>query len=151
MPNIAQTFKEEISRLARREVRKECLALNNQLRALRVTIGTQKKAIEQLVKTISQLKPRTTDQSAPKETKASNEEEKTQVRLTASSIKRLRQKLGISQVQMGRLLAVSANTIIRWEAGSYTPRERHKLALAELRNNGKREINKRLEEASPAS
>ena len=144
MPNIAQMLKQEISRLARKEVRQECASLQTQVRNLRDTVSKQKKVIDKLEKIVSSLGGKTPKSSKPIQAPIEAEEGKVRVRMSAASIKRIRDKFAISQAQMGQLMDVSTNTIVRWEAGTSTPRDRYKLALAELRSTGKREIKKRL-------
>lgn len=144
MPNIALVLKQEVSRIARKEVRQECASLQTQIRNLRDTVNKQKKTIEKLEKTISRLDGQIPKSSKPIQAPIEAEEGKVRVRMSAASIKRIRDKFAVSQAQMGQLLGVSTNTIVRWEAGSSTPRDRYKLLLAELRGIGKREIKKRL-------
>jgi len=145
MPNIAEVLKQEISRLARKEVKIGCTPLQNQIRELRKTVSAQKQTIAQLEKTISRLATSAADGGKPPQA-GENEEEQVKVRLSPASIKRIRNRFKISQGQLAQLLAVSTNTIVRWEAGTSVPRVRYKQALGQLRGLGKREIKKRLEE-----
>ena len=145
MPNIAEVLKQEISRLARKEARQECASLLTQIRNLRDTVNKQKKTIGKLEKTITRLGGQIPKSSKPIQAPIEAEEGKVRVRMSPASIKRIRDKFAISQAQMGKLLEVSTNTIVRWEAGSSTPRDRYKRALAKLRGTGKRAIKKLLE------
>ena len=142
MPNIAQVLKQEISRLARKEARQECAALQTQIRNLRDTVGKQKKTIDKLEKTVARLQGQIPKSSKPIQAPIEAEEGKVRVRMSPNSIKRIRDKFGISQAQMGELLGVSTNTVVRWEAGSSTPRDRYKLSLAELRGLEPAEVEK---------
>lgn len=145
MPNIAQVLKQEISRLARKEARQECASLLTQIRNLRDTVSKQKTTIEKLERTLANLGGKIPKSSKPIQAPVEAEEGKVRVRMSPASIKRIRDKFAISQAQMGQLLEVSTNTVVRWEAGSSTPRDRYKQALAKLRSAGKREIKRRLE------
>lgn len=145
MPNIAEVLKQEIGRLARKEVKIGCTPLQNQIRELRKTVSAQKQVISQLEKSISRLA--TSSAEGGKAIPAAEEEDvQVKVRLSPASIKRIRNRFKISQGQLAQLLEVSTNTIVRWEAGTSVPRARYKQELGKLRGMGKREIKKRLEE-----
>ncbi|MBT4503208.1 MAG: helix-turn-helix domain-containing protein [Gemmatimonadetes bacterium] len=143
MPNIAEVLKQEIGRLARKEVKASCAPLQNQIRELRKTVSAQKQTIAQLEKAIAQLAALPADGGQPIQVAA--EAEQVKVRLSPASIKRIRNRFKISQGQLAQLLDVSTNTIVRWEAGTSVPRARYKQALGKLRGLGKREIKKQLE------
>ena len=55
MPNIAQLLKDEISRLARKEVRAASAPLLQQIRELKKTSRQQREAIDTLLRRIDQL------------------------------------------------------------------------------------------------
>lgn len=141
MPNIAQLLKTEISRLARREIRAQITPLQRQVSELRQTVNQQKKRLSQLEKDLNRSRRQL---AAAKGADAPAKEPA--VRLSPASIKRLRQRLKLSQKDMGRLLGVSINTIVQWEAGRSKPRQRYKDGIAELRRIGIREAKKRLAE-----
>ena len=46
--------------------------------------------------------------------------------------------------KMGKLLNVSTNTIVRWEAGTSKPRAAYRHGIAQLRTMGVREVKKML-------
>ena len=140
MPNIAQVLKAEIRRIARSEVRAECTTLKNQVRTLRETLNAQKQTIARMENALSQQSTR-----AAAAALESSAEEQPKVRLTSASIKRQRTRLKLSQQEMGQLLDVSTNTVVRWEAGTSKPRARHRADLANLRNLGIRTVRKMLE------
>jgi transcriptional regulator with XRE-family HTH domain len=56
----------------------------------------------------------------------------------------LRQKLGLSANEMGRLLGVSGQSIYLWEAGKAKPRASQLPAIAKVRKMGKREVRSQL-------
>ena len=83
MPNVPQVLKEELTRLARREVRAVCNPLRKQVRSLRETVKKQQEIIGRLERTLSKM----ADVSAV--TSASlfaPEEEGTRARATPASI-----------------------------------------------------------------
>jgi DNA-binding transcriptional regulator YiaG len=57
-----------------------------------------------------------------------------------NGFKSLRQRLGLSAVETGTLLGVSAQTIYSWEAGKSSPRKQQLVKIAMLRGTGKREV-----------
>ena len=139
MPNVAQVLKEEISRLARKEVRAACDPLKKQVRSLRDRVKQEQAVVAKLERTLSKAAVQSTDTRtslyAPKE-----KEEKSRARATPASIRRHRHRLGLSQADLGKLLGVSTNTVVRWEAGSSKPRAQHRDALLKLRKLGVREL-----------
>ncbi|MEO8741567.1 MAG: hypothetical protein ABI365_00075, partial [Lysobacteraceae bacterium] len=62
MPNIATMLKDEISRISRKEIRKEVLALRKTIVAQRHAIATLKRQVQELQRSLSavakQAKPR---------------------------------------------------------------------------------------------
>ena len=53
MPNLAVLLKDEISRLARKEVRASCGPLNDQVRDLKNTVRQQRASISRLDSTVN--------------------------------------------------------------------------------------------------
>ena len=144
MPNLATILKDEIGRLARKEVRAVCGPIQDQVRDLKKTVRQQRDLISRLEKQIGQLKavsakPSEKILSAP-------DVQSAQIRLSASSIKKHRKRLKLSQTELGQLLNVSTNTIVRWEAGTSKPRESYRPGIAQLRTMGVREVKKLLGE-----
>lgn len=143
MPNIANLLKDEINRLARKEIRSACTPLQQQLRELRKTVRQQRETIDGLQQRIDQLQALS---SSPTEKilEASSVDEDKQIRLSGTSIKKHRQRLGLSQGELGQLLNVSTNTVVRWEQDTSKPRAAYRTGLAQLRTMGVREVKKLL-------
>ena len=144
MPNLSAILSDEIRRLARKEVRAACNPLHSQVRDLKKTLRQQRDTIDSLEKTLRQLNAssaNTTDKIAS----AAGLEKTTQIRLNPTSIKKHRKRLKLSQGQLGKLLNVSTNTVVRWEAGTSKPRATHHPGIAQLRTMGLREVRKLLE------
>ena len=142
MPNLAVILKDEISRLARKEVRSACGPLQDQVRDLKKAVRDQRDTIIRLERQIGQLKA-VAAKPSEKILEAPDVAAK-QVRISASSIKKNRKRLKLSQGQLGQLLNVSTNTIVRWEAGKSKPRDTYRSGLAQLRTMGVREVKKML-------
>ena len=139
MPNLNQVFREEISRLARREVKQIAEPLQKQIRDLRGKVRKQRRELEKLEKELAGkadkervIAPRT----------VSGEDD---VRIHKGSVKKHRERLGISQREMALLLDVSPLTISNWETDKSSPSGKNRLAFAELRGMGVREVWQRLE------
>lgn len=144
MPNVAQVLKEEITRLARKEIRTVVDPLRRQVRSLRQTVKSQQEVIGRLQKSLNKM----VDHSgaAAKTTLYAPEEEETRARVTPASVRRHRLRLKLSQAELAGLLGVSTNTVVRWEAGSSGPRAQHRSALIRLRDLGVRDVGKLLED-----
>ncbi|MCH7891697.1 MAG: helix-turn-helix transcriptional regulator [Gemmatimonadetes bacterium] len=99
--------------------------------------------IAKLDKALAKMANLTTSSSASLYTP---EQEETRARVTPASIKRHRSRLKLSQAELGTLLDVSTNTIVRWEAGTSNPRVQHRAALIKLRDLGRRDVTKMLDE-----
>ena len=142
MPNVAQLLKEEMRRIARRERRAECKALRNHVGVLRNTVRAQKDTIAQLQRDVAAL-------GAQKARGASEAEAAggpaKRIRISSASIKRQRTRLNMSQRELGQLMNVSTNTVVRWEAGSSKPRAAHLENFAKLRELGRRDVRALLE------
>ena len=140
MPNFATTLKEEIVRLARKEVKKELEGLKKASTQYRSEIAELKRRVQALEKQSAQL--------AKKATKPMKEpSEATPVRFSAKGLASKREKLGLSATAMGMLLGVSAQTVYNWEAGKTRPRKEQVEAIAAVRRMGKREVRAALEES----
>ena len=136
MPDVASVLRDEIRRLARKEVKSATSAQSSQIRDLKNVIRALRGEVASLQKALS-----TSRQSA----KATNgqstgkEEKKQAIRLSPKSIKNHRKRLKLSQAQLGQLLGVSTTTVVFWESGRTAPRGSNRHALAEVRTLGKKD------------
>jgi len=140
MPNIASVLKEEILRLARKEVRNETEGLKKASAQYRSEIAALKRRAAGLEKQLQQLGKKAGSAAAPKTEDGSQ----TRIRFSAKGLAAQRQKLGLSAAELGLLLNVSAQTIYNWEAEKSRPRQQQLLAIAGLRGLGKRKIKAQL-------
>lgn len=142
MANIALVLKEEISRLARKEIRSEIEKLKKASAQYRSEIAALKRrnaALEQQVSRLGKTAPRAAQPSAEGEARA-------KPRFTVKGFKSMRQRLGLTAETMGALMGVTAQTIYNWEAGSSRPRAAQLERIAALRGMGKREVGSILKE-----
>ncbi len=141
MPNIATAFKQEISRLARREIRIHVLGLQKSSAQFRRDIAELKRQAAKLRSEVTRLERQAGKEIAPQVAGA----ERANVRFTAKGVKSQRERLGISAADYGKLVGVTGHTIYQWEHGTSRPRMAQLTALASLRGIGKREALARLE------
>lgn len=141
MANIGTILKQEISRLARREIKQQTAALHKAAASYRRDIAALKRtvaALERIAKAQDKRLKKTTPVVAEPDTGA--------LRFRADGFKKLRAKLGLSAEQAGKLLGVSAQAVYTWETKRSAPRRAQLPAIAALRKLGKREAAARLQE-----
>ena len=145
MPNIATALKQEISRIARREIRGETAALKKAATNYRSEIAALKRraqALEQQVRRLTKWK-------APPE--ADPDGSPANFRFSAKGLASQRKRLGLSATDAGLLVGASSQSIDNWEQGKARPLARHLPALAALRGLGKREVAARLRNHTEAA
>jgi len=144
MPNIASLLKEEIARVARKQLRGETETLKKASSHYRSEIAQLKRRIEALERQLKRVAkgPSTRSAAAP----AAETGDDRQVRYSAKSLRSQRKRLGLSAADMARLIGVSALSVYKWEGGNTRPRPKQIEAIAALRLIGRREAQKRLEE-----
>jgi len=148
MANIATALKTEISRIARKELRTELDALKKHSAEQRSRIAELRRQVVALSKELKRI-AKTASSSSPSSSSAADAAaEGTQRRFSATRLASHRAKLGISAAAYGRLVGVSGQTIFHWEQGKARPRAAQLEALAAIRGIGKREVDKRLNEAA---
>jgi DNA-binding XRE family transcriptional regulator len=141
MPNIASALKEEIARVARKEIRKENDGFQKATAQFRTEISTLKRRVAELEKMIARL-----NRGAGLEKRAkADPDQAPPIRFSAKGLVSLRQRLGLTAAELGALLAVSPQTIYNWEAEKSRPRQKQMVAFAEVRGLGKKEVAARLE------
>ncbi len=142
MPNIAVTFRQEITRLARREIRSQMQGLRKASAQYRRDIAGLKRHASKLNSEVSRLVRRVGDGAAP----PSAEADSAKVRFTAKGVVSHRRRLGISAADYGKLIGVTGHTIYKWEQGASHPRKAQLAALASVRTLGKKAAVSRLEQ-----
>ena len=141
MPNLATVMKEEMARLARKEIRKEMGVTVKASAQHRRDIAALKRQVQVLEKEVAFLRRQEKKRLGQKPT----EEQAEGVRFSAKGMKSHRERLGLSAAKYAKLVGVSELTIYNWESGKGRPRDANLAALAEVRGIGKREALKRLE------
>ena len=142
MPNIASVLKEEIARVARKELRAETEKLKKASAQYRSEIAALKRRVSALEALVSRL-----DKTLGKKAAVPvAPEELGRVRFSTNGFQTLRQRLGLTQTEMGVLIGVSAQTIYNWETGNSAPRQQQMAAIVAVRGLGKKEAATRLAE-----
>jgi DNA-binding transcriptional regulator YiaG len=144
MPNIASALKEEISRVARKEMRAEIAPLQKSVAKYRSQIA----ALRRQVLALERLMKLQTRKGSVIASEVEREDESH--RFSAKGLAAHRQRLGLSAANMAKLLGVSALSVYKWESGKTRPRAKQIEAIAALRKLGKREVARRLEELAAA-
>jgi DNA-binding XRE family transcriptional regulator len=142
MPNIAAVLKEEIARLARREIRKQMHPLKKASAQYRRDIAEMKRRVSDLQGKLGPLQKQVL-QGAQASAASS---EGNGVRFTAKGLRSQRQRLGLSAADYGKLVGVTGQTIYSWEHETARPRKAQVVHLAALRHLGKRDARARLEQ-----
>ena len=140
MPNLAAVFKDEIRRLARKEIRSELSATRKASAQYRRDIAALKRVVAEQARQIQDLK-REGKRAASTETDA-----EAVVRFSPKWMQAHREKLGLSAADYAALIGVSGQTVYNWEKGSTRPQAQQLQAWSAVRKLGKREALRRLEE-----
>ena len=141
MPNIATALKQEISRIARKEIRTETTALRRAAAGYRAEIAALKRRAQALEQQVRRL----VKSNGKAATESDGEEPPAKSRFSAKGLASQRKRLGLSASDVGLLVGVSSQSIYNWEQGKARPLARHLPAIAALKGMGKREAAARLD------
>ena len=141
MPNIAAVLKEEIARVARKELRGDTARFKKASAQYRSDIAALKRRITELEKQLGKLSRQSRKAGAKADAPAAG---RSSLRFSAKGLAAQRKRLGLSAAQVAALLGVSGQSIYKWEDGKARPRASQLPAIASLRTMGKREANARL-------
>jgi DNA-binding transcriptional regulator YiaG len=139
MPNIASMLKEEISRIARKEIRREIAGLRKAVTTYRTEIAALKRRSIDLERSLR----RAVRRQAPRAQMST--EGSPNLRFSPKGLAALRKRLDLSAADFGRLLGASGQSIYLWESGKMRPTPKHLAGIAAIRGLGKRAVAERLE------
>jgi DNA-binding transcriptional regulator YiaG len=142
MPNLAVTFRQEITRLARREIRSQTQGLRKASAQFRKDIAELKRHASKLKSEVARLERQVGKEVAPKIT----EVDLAKVRFAAKSVVAHRRTLRLSAADYGKLVGVTGHTVYKWEHGTSRPRRAQLSAFASIRRLGKTEALARLQQ-----
>jgi DNA-binding transcriptional regulator YiaG len=141
MSKIASVLKEEIARLARKEVNAGTQALRKSNAQYRRDIAELKRQASALTRQVAYLER----QERRRAEKGGPAADTTGRRFSPRGLKTHRAKLGLSAADYAALVGVTAQSIYAWENGRTRPAETQLASLIAVRGMGKREALKRLE------
>ena len=141
MGKVETVLKAEIVRLSRRETRRLMTKHVEELRRLRRRVAELDHEVRAL-KTARVEEQAKTKIRAAAETVASGAA--ATIRMTPRLIRALRNRLGISQAELAKLVSVSTVAVGQWEAGRSRPKAESKARIAALRSVGRREVRRLL-------
>lgn len=139
MTTLAIALKDEIRRLARKEIK--------------VQTGRTAKAVAQYRREIARLKRQQSEQEKKiaflasqtrKAATAAPQAANDNLRFSSRSVKAQRQRTGLSAADYAKLIGVSPLTVYNWEHGKSRPRNGQFAVLVALRGLGKREAKAKL-------
>jgi DNA-binding XRE family transcriptional regulator len=138
MSKLVSTLKEEIVRIARKEIRTETEALRKASNRYRSEIAVLKRQLTQLEKKLRK-------QGFGEDAAPTPESEGTgNFRFRADGLRGHRERLGVTAKDMATLLDVSVQTVANWESGKTKPRASQLGTIAAMRQLGKRDAAARL-------
>jgi DNA-binding transcriptional regulator YiaG len=147
MPNLATVLKEEITRLARKEIRSETAVHKKASSQHRRDIAELKRQVSTLQRQVSILEKQVL-RNVPVKVAA---DDATSFRFTAKGLRSQRKRLGLSAADYGKLIGVAIQTIYNWESEISHPRKHQLPAIASIRTIGKKEAQARLEQLNKNS
>lgn len=142
MSGFMGAFKEEIRRLARKEVKESFDPLRKQVTAQRSQIASLRRELAELHRELKSVSKSSAKASA---SNGAAEEAGRPLRFSAAGFASHRERLGLSAADMGKLLGVTGQSVYAWEQERSRPRRKQLEQIAEVRSLGKREAIKRLE------
>lgn len=154
MPTFADALKSEISRIARKELKGELDALRKTNGAQRTDIAALKRDVRALQvrlakaervtkKTAAVVLPEAPAPTAP----ASRSPVGGLGSFNHEAFAELRERLGLTQKEMGRLVEASSLSVWKWEAGKAQPRANALLRIQAASRLGKRQAIAKAREA----
>ena len=149
MSILAKTFKDEIQRLSRREIKQVASKLRKDHLALKRVVSAQKLRIAELEKLNKDLARQQQKLIRQQILSPGSESEVETIPIYSKSIKGLRRRLALSQAALAELAGVSVNSVVLWEKKSgriniRNPEVRQK--ILDLKGMKKAEVSAQLEQ-----
>lgn len=141
MKPLVDALKDEIRRLARKEVKSQTSSTSQAVSKFRHEIAQLKRDLADTRKKLSFLEDQERKRITEPDSPAADNGD---VRFSARSVKAQRRRTGLSAADYGKLVGVSQLTIYNWENGKSRPRKAQLDALVALRGIGKREAEAKL-------
>ena len=144
MANIAKALREEVSRLARRELKSALASLKKDAVALKKTNADLKRRLTELERQNRRLLSNQV-RNLEQPTNVSHEDAE-RSKISGKGILALRKRLGMSQAKFAKLIDVTPVSVYLWErqGGPLNLRQRTKLAVLSARKMSVREAKEQL-------
>ena len=142
MTTLADALKDEIRRLARKEIKAQTRSTAQAVARYRGEIAKLKRQLREQEKKIAFLEAQERKRLGQP---GAAEDATGGARFSARSVKAQRKKTGLSAADYAKLVGVSGLTIYNWELGKSRPRKEPLASLVALRGIGKREARAKLE------
>ena len=147
MSNVMKELKSEISRLAKKEAKGVVAPVKKASATYRGLIAGLRKQVDTLQKEVAILK-----KAVPSPEKAIQAKDAPEGRfwITGKGVKALRKRLGATQAGLAKLVGVSSQAVVNWEAhkGKINLRKATAGKLQGIRGMGKRDMARVLEKDS---
>ncbi|MCH7825042.1 MAG: helix-turn-helix transcriptional regulator [Acidobacteria bacterium] len=140
MPNLIHALRNEITRLAKKEIKGQITALKAASAKYRRDIAELKRVTSDLQKRLAAIE----QQERKRAKKPPPSELAAGTRFSPKGLKSHRARLGLSAADYGLLAGVSGKMIYKYERGETKPRRAQVAKLVAVRDLGKREARRRL-------
>ena len=144
MPNVAAVLREEITRLAKKELKKTVDPVKRDNARLKRDVASLKRQVVNLTRDskrvlgeVARLRKQAVDPQS---------EEVQSARFGPKLIAALRRRLKLSRESFAVIAGVSSNTVYLWEKGRNSPSSTARAKLLDLRSIGVREARRRVAE-----
>lgn len=145
MTTLAEQFKNEMARIAKKEIRAESKTLKNAAVQQRVEIAALKRRVAELESALKRMsKVGKVGKASGLVAEKVGKDEGVNLRFRAGGFASLRKKLDLTAVQMAHLLGVSPQSVYHWEMGKSRPRASQLPAISAVRKLGKKQVAERL-------
>jgi len=135
--SVMKELQSEITRVARREIKKELDPIKRVNASQRKYIADLRRELSDLQKEVKQLQ-KTSGTSAPAKSEGTDQ----RFWITGKGVLSLRKRLGLTQIEFAQLVGITQQTVVRWEKteGKIALRgEAIQARLQEVRTMGKKD------------
>ncbi|MCW5595578.1 MAG: helix-turn-helix domain-containing protein [Anaerolineales bacterium] len=139
MSTLAEFLKEEISRIARKELRAETNALKKTNSRYRSEIAELKRRVADTERQVQALQKL----ARPSLTSVVKQSDRG-LRFSSEGLRKLRKRHGLSAAALGEIVGASLQTIYNWESGKTRPPKEQIVKIAVLRKMSTRDVQQRL-------
>ena len=138
---FAESFRTEVARLARKEVKAQVGPLSKELVQARKTISAQKREIADLRRELRSLEKSVVRPPASASVKvATVSEAELPGKWRKDSVRSTRRRLGLTQGELASILGVSLGSVNGWETGRTEPRTAWKKEVLRIRGLSKSDV-----------